>query len=62
MVPGLVAHITPVDGSIVATEELLLLHTPAPPPQVSGEHVPVHKFVAPVIGPGSGLTVTTDVV
>ena len=53
----------PLDEPIVATDVLLLLHTPAPDASVSVVDAPVQiALLAPVIDAGAGDTVTTIVV
>ena len=53
----------PLDEPIVATDVLLLLHTPAPDASVSVVDAPVQiALLAPVIGAGAGDTDTMVVV
>jgi len=59
--PGDTPHTTPVVGTTVAIESVLLLHVP-PPKSLSAVLAPVHTVNEPAIGPGPGLTVTVVVV
>jgi hypothetical protein len=61
-VPVATPFITPVAIFIVATEGLLLLHAPPPKALVKVALPPRHTASVPVILPGNGLTVTTEVV
>jgi hypothetical protein len=58
-VPVAIPETTPVEVPIDATVVLLLLHVPPGVPSVSDVLPPTHIARLPVIGAGSGLTVTT---
>jgi len=57
VVPAIVPLAIPEDGSIVATELLLLLHTPPLNALLNVVIRPVHTDDTPVIAPGVVLTV-----
>lgn len=56
-VPGIIPLTIPKKGSTVATEVLLLLHTPLPTELLRLERTPTHTFVDPYMGEGAGYTV-----
>ena len=52
---------TPVEGPIVAIAVVLLLQVPPPVASLKVVVKPAQTLVFPVIGDGSGLTVTTTI-